>query len=283
MFENTTREQHVSLIVTLPQGALVATSLSVEALGWHRSPGSAKHFYGRSIFLELPIKDAKPAFDFLLEGGWRNAADDTTAAIKAAASGKKTKTGLSNNALHCIPIDAPCRCFLVKTSGRALAMEGPSELVRFENHTCDENLSPEDVGARMGHPSAGPRTQHLYMVLSPIEMLVLSNLTPEEYAWYATHRPGKVFRTVAFTEVTGLAQRNLIAESVLKDAAQELTAKHKKTKTLVSGDLLNRVPFQSWVGYSNSSEGGLFLGDRFHVLAWRFPKSISSQWERADG
>lgn len=273
----------ISLIATLPQSSLVATTLGVEGLGWHRSPGSAKYFHGRSIFLELPHADGKPAFTFLDEGNWRDAAGDTVAALRAAVNGKRTKTALSSQALNCIPVDAAKRAFLVKTSGRALELQGPKELVKFENHTCDEGMTSDEVAARFGRPPDPKRTTHYFMVLAPIELLVASNLSACEYAWYATHRPGKVFRSVVFAEITSVGQRGLVADSVLEDASQELAKKTKKTKTLISGDLLNRIPFQDWIGYGNPAEGGLYLADRNHVLAWRFPQSIPSQWTRSEG
>lgn len=273
----------ISLIATLPQSSLVATSLGIEGFGWHLSPGSAKYFHGRSIFLELPHTEGKPSFAFLDEGSWRDAAGDTVAAIRAALNGKRTKTALSNDALNCVPIDAVKRCFLVKTSGRALELQGPREVVRFTEHSCDEALTSDQVGAKLGRAPDPRRGARFYMVLAPIELLVLSNLSPEEYAWYATHRPGKVFRQLAFAEVVGVAQRNLVAQSVLQEATQELMARSKKTKTLISGDLLNRIPFQDWVGFGNPAEGGLYLADRHHLEAWRFPNPIPSQWSRADG
>ncbi|MGC4120697.1 MAG: hypothetical protein QM765_40195 [Myxococcales bacterium] len=279
-----TAAKNISLIATLPLGTLMATSLSIEELGWHRSPGSAKHFHGRSIFLEVPHENGKPAVKFLDEGGWRDPMADITQALKASAGGKKTKTALSNNALHCIPIDAIKRAWLVKTSGRALELAQPKEIIRFENHQCDEAMLPDEVAARIGRPALGAeRKQHYYMVLAPLEMLVLSNLTPCEYAWYATHRPGKIFRHLAFAEITGLAKRHLVAESVLDAAVKELKQKGKKTKTLSSGDLLNQIPFQDWLGYTSATEGGLYLGDREHLVVWRMPQPVPSQWARADG
>jgi hypothetical protein len=274
--------QNVKLIATLPLGALVATSLSVEALGWHRSPGSAKHFSGRSIFLELPHDNGKASMEFLDEGGWRNPATDIAEALEAAMGGKKTKTALSNNALHCISVDAVRRAYLVKTSGRALELKGPSELLRFSNHTCHDALTPDEVAALVGRPAPAQRKPRFYLVLSPLEMLVLSNLSPEEYAWYATHRPGKIVRHLAFAELTGLPKHHLVADSLLAGAMDELITKNKKTKTLTSGGLLNQVPFSYWVGF-NGTEGGLYLADRDHLVAWRIDQPVPSQWLRAEG
>lgn len=274
--------QNVNLIATLPLGALVATSLSVEELGWHKSPGSAKHFSGRAIFLELPHENGRPSMEFLDEGGWRSPASDIAEALKAAMGGKKTKTALSNNALHCISVDAVRRVHLVKTSGRALELKGPNELLRFESHSCNEALTPDEVSARIGRPAPAERKPRFYLVLSPLEMLVLSNLSPEEYAWYATHRPGKIFRHLVFAELTGLPKHHLVSESVIAGAMDELITKHKKTKTLTSGGLLNQVPFSYWVGF-NGTAGGLYLADRDHLVVWTIDKPVPSQWLRAEG
>jgi hypothetical protein len=273
----------VNLILTLPQSALVATSLSIDELGWHRSPGSAKYFHGRSIFLELAHENGTPKFNFLEEGGWRDANGDTKAALGAILAGKRTKTALSNTALNATPVDALKSCHLVKTSGRGLQLDGPKPLYEFPTHACDESLSPAQVAERIGRPQQPTRPHRFFMILAPVEMLVLSDLTPIEYAWYATHRPGKVFRSVAFAELVGVTQRSVVAEGVLQDAITEISTKGKKTKTLTSGDLLNRVPFQDWVGYGNPTEGGLYVADRNKIAVWRFPQTIPSSWSRAEG
>jgi hypothetical protein len=273
----------VNLILTLPQSAVVATSLGIDELGWHRSPGSAKYFHGRSIFFELAHEDGKPQFQFLEEGGWRDASADTQAALKAILAGKRTKTALSNQAMTCIPVEAIKSCHLVKTSGRALTLQGPKPLYEFPTHKCDESLTPDQVAVHIGREAKAERPHRVYMILAPVEMLVMSDLTPIEYAWYATHRPGKVFRTLAFAELVGVTQRSIVAEGVLRQAAEELATKGKKTKTLSSGDLLNRVPFQDWIGYGNSNEGGLYVADRNRILVWRFPDPIPSSWSRAEG
>jgi hypothetical protein len=121
------------------------------------------------------------------------------------------------------------------------------------------------------------------MVFCPVEFIVLSSLTPPEYAWYSTHRPGKIFRQVLFTELRA-DQTSLAAENLFEQARQEFQASPgKKTKTIVSADCINRVPFQAWVGYRREAEGGIYAGDATRVSLWRFPKEIPHAWERAEG
>ncbi len=271
------------LILTLPQGGITATSLGFEGLARHRSPGSGKHFHGRKVMVELALAGDRPDFTFLDEGGWRDAQGDTTAAVAAVAGGKRTKTALSNNAFSCTPLEAYRRVCLAKTGGEVMELEDGIELHRFASQECQEAMSPADVARAVGLGDAGRRRPRLYLVLCPVELLLFSNLTPEEYAWYATHRPGKVFRQVVFAELKA-DQPQLAAFSRFADARDELGANPaKKTKTVVSDDCLNEVPFESWLGYDESAAGGLYMADRDRIGVWRFPAEIPRAWERAAG
>lgn len=275
--------QKPSLIMTLPQGILTATSLGVEGLAWHRSPGSGKHFHGRHVYFELVADEEKPGFEFLEEGGWRNAKGDTIAALSAVKGGKRTKTAMSNFAFGCTPIDAYRRAFLVKTGGKVLELESRGVLANLDQGKCVESMTPDQVAAAAGLSLPGKREPRLYMVLAPVELLVLSNLTPEEYVWYATHRPGKVFRQVLFAEVQK-GHDLMAAKSVYDEATSELAETPvKKTKTIVVGNCINEIPFNMWSGYGQQTEGGLWLGDQKRVALWRFPAKVPRAWENAEG
>ena len=135
----------------------------------------------------------------------------------------------------------------------------------------------------IGRPSAAERTPRLYMVIAPIQFLMLSNLTPEEYAWYATHRPGKMFRQVMFTEL-GHEELHMAAESRYNDAKRELIEKvTKKTKSIAFEDCINQIPFQHWVGYHQKAEGGLYVGDRNGLKLYPFPAGIPHSWDKCEG
>ena len=269
------------LVLSIPQGITTATSLGIQGLARHYSPGSGKHFTGRKLFVELAIKDQKPNFEFLDDGGWRNAEADSTSALAAANAGNRTKTALSNNAFSCTPIEAYESVFLVKTAGHVVEMEDAGQIHAYNSHDCHDGMSVSEIAAAVGTPENHKRESHLYLVMCPIQLLILSNLTPIEYAWYATHRPGKVFRQVIFSELKNVQSR-LAAESRFIDAQQEINANpDKKTKTIVSGDCINEIPFRAWYGYEDRSEGGLYLANHKQIKLWRFPSEIPAAWDRA--
>jgi len=276
------RELHLLLVV--PHGIVTATSLGIEGYARHRSPGSGKHFSGRTVFVDLAITaDDQPDFRFLDEGNWRDAYGDSVAALRAVRSGKRTKTGVSNNGFSCTPVGAYRGCCLVKTGGRTLQMESSETVIFFSNHDCDEGMSPEQIAKVIGRPSSGHRTPRLYMALCPIQLIMLSNLTPEEYAWYATHRPGKIFRQVMFTELRS-DQPNVAAQNRFENARRELLEKPaKKTKTIAFEDCINNVPFGEWVGYKRETPGGIYTADRNGVSLWQFPAAIPVTWDRSEG
>jgi hypothetical protein len=271
------------LVLSLPQGIITATTLSLPELGRHRSPGSGKYFDGRSILVDLAVRDDAPAFTFLDEGGWRDANADSRAALHAASQeGKRTKTALSNNAFSATPLSAWREVYLAKTGGDVLAMESAGELATFAGAECHEHLTPDEIAKAIGQPVPAKRTPRLLMVFCPIELLMLTNLTPAEYIWYSTHRPGKKFRAVAFTEVHVEPGLHLAAHSVFAAARHELAENAaKKTKTVVFGDCFNRVPFPAWVGYDREETGGVYAGTSTSAHLWRFPERIPRAWERA--
>lgn len=270
------------LILTIPHGNVTATSLGIDGLAKRRSPGSGKHFRGRNIMIDLACDGEKPGFSYLDEGGWRDAQSDSVAALAGVKAGSRTKTALSNSAFCAVPISAFQGCSLVKTGGEVLTLAAPRQLISYTNHGCNERMTTEQVADTIGRPASAERQPRLYMVIAPIQFLMLSNLTPEEYAWYATHRPGKMFRQVMFTEL-GHEEQHIAAESRYADAKRELIEKvTKKTKSIAFEDCINQIPFQHWVGYHQRSEGGLYVGDRAGLMLYPFP-SIPHSWDKLEG
>jgi hypothetical protein len=274
-----------NLILTVPQGSVIATSLDIEAFARHRSPGAGRYFEGKAVYIPLAIQGSGAGFRFAEEGGWRDPAADTASALAAVADGRKrTKTALSNAAFSITPIDAFAGVFLAKTGGQILQLQAGVELLRYASHSYSwgHGLSSDEVSKAAGSKIPASRTPRLYMILAPIELVILSNLTPEEYGWYATHRPGKVFRQVMFTELTG-SGRGLVADSVYDEAKAELVKEpSKKTKTVYAGSALNRVPYQSWMGHQRGQAGGIYVGDRDKLVVYRLPETRSTAWERAE-
>lgn len=271
------------LILTIPHGNVTATSLGIAGLARRRSPGSGKHFRGRSILIDLACDGDKPGFTYLDEGGWRDACGDSVAALAGVKAGSRTKTALSNSAFSAVPISAFQGCNLVKTGGETLSLAEPKSLITYANHGCNERMTTEQVAETIGRPSLAVRTPRLYMVIAPIQFLMLSNLTPEEYCWYATHRPGKIFRQVMFTEL-GHEELHMAAESRYNDAKRELIEKvTKKTKSIVFEECMNQIPFEHWVGYHQKAEGGLYVGDKSGLKLYPFPAGIPHSWDKVEG
>lgn len=271
------------LIMTLPHGNVTATNLGVDGLAKRRSPGSGKHFRGRSILVELACDGEKPDFAYLNEGGWRNAGADSVQALVGVKAGSRTKTALSNDAFNSVPLSAYRGCYLVKTGGEALALGGAQPLTKFARHDCHEKMGCDEIAQIIGQPVPAQRVPRLYMVIAPVQFIMLSNLTPAEYAWYATHRPGKIFRQVMFTEL-GHEELHMAAQSRFADAKQELLENTtKKTKSIVFEDCLNQIPFQHWFGYHGKAQGGLYVGDREQLVLYPFPTPIPHAWEKVEG
>ncbi len=270
------------LIISLPYDMCTATSLGVDGLAGHNSPGSGQVFHSRAIFVDLKLDKGKPGFTFRDEGGWRDAKADTETAL-AECETKRTKTALSNSAFNVVPMDAFESVSLVKTGGHVLTLESAGELFRFRNHAWRLNMSPDDLAEAAGLPRQPSRQPRCYMVFAPVELVILSNLTPEEYAWYATHRAGKLFRQVMFTEIKPNL-RDLAAEQTVDEARDALSrSPSKKTKTVFHGSAIDKVPFTAWIGFGANDQGGLYCADRDHLRLWRFPAKIPSSWAKADG
>jgi hypothetical protein len=274
---------NLNLILTIPYGLVVATQLGVEGFAKHRSPGSAKYFRGKTIQIDLALEGDRPAFRFLDEGGWRDATGDAIAALAAVRQGKRTKTALSNDGFNVAPLSAYKHLFLVKTGAHMLEMDPPVQLLEFVNHACHEELTADQVAGSIGRPAPASRSVRLYMIIEPVQFLVMSNLTPEEYAWYVTHRPGKIFRQVMFTELAA-EDDEIVAASRYVEARAELTAKPtKKTKVIALGEFLEDIPFHAWIGYRREAQGGLYVADRNGINLWSFPKVIPRTWDTHNG
>ena len=274
-----------NLILSLPQSSIVATSLDVEGFARHRSPGAGRYFEGKAVYVQLAVEGGKAAFKFREEGGWRDSSGDTDAALRSVVNARKrTKTALSNSAFSITPSEAFKAVALAKTGGQVLQLEGPRTLARYTSHSYawGKGLSADEVAKAAGTAVPAVRKPRLYLILAPIELVVLSNLTPEEYGWYATHRPGKVFRQVLFTELQP-GGRGLVADAVYEAAQKELEEDpSKKTKTVYTGSALNRVPYQSWTGYMGEGAGGVYVGDREGIALWKLPATRPHAWDRAE-
>jgi len=273
---------NLNLVLSLPTEVITATSLGVPGLAWHHSPGTSGKFHGHSVLVDLALENGQPAFTYLDEGGWRDAMADTRMALEATKSGKRTKTALSNAAFNCTPLSAYRRVYLAKTGGALLELQPGERIASFQGRASAENLSPDQIAKLAELPVVENRRAHYYLVISPVEMLVLSNLTPAEYVWYATNRSGKIFRQTLFAELSQHT-RDLAARDVFETALRELTeTPMKKTKTVTLGECFARIPYSGWKGYGEDAVGGLYGGDQDGALLWQFPREIPHAFERAN-
>ena len=161
-------------------------------------------------------------------------------------------------------------------------MQPGEQIAQFRGRASAENLSPDEIAQVAELPAVEKRGTHYYLVISPVEMLVLSNLTPAEYVWYATHRSGKLFRQLLFAELSQ-HMRDVASRDVFETALEELTdTPRKKTKTVMLGQCFAQIPYSGWRGYGEAAVGGLYGGDRDGAILWRFPKEIPHAFERAN-
>lgn len=272
----------INLVLDLPSAMITATSLGLAELAWHRSPGTSSKYHGRSIMVDLAVKDNAPDFEFLDDGGWRDANADAKYALSVVNEKKKTKTALSNNAFSVTPFSAFNSVNLCKSSGALMEMSPREDLATFTEHTKAGRLTPDEIAEAAGLPKQESRTPRLYLVIAPVELLILSNLTPEEYVYYSTHRPGKVFRQVVFTEIA--RHSDDLAARVMFELANKTLAENpdKKTKTISQVEGFRRMPFSGWKGYCQGVEGGLYGGDCNNAYFWSFPDKIPQDWERSN-
>ena len=56
--------ERLNLVLTIPHGSVIATSLGVDGLAHHLSPGSGRHFHGRAIFVDLALAEGAAAFSY---------------------------------------------------------------------------------------------------------------------------------------------------------------------------------------------------------------------------
>lgn len=158
---------------------------------------------------------------------------------------------------------------LVKTSAKALSLSGPEKVATFTNHVCDSDLSTDEVSKAAGLPVPAQRLPRLYLVLAPVEFLILSNLTPEEYLWYSTHRAGNMFRQVMFTEVLPTSSRAWPKASTRAPCASWKTSARRPRPCCRATASTTCRSASGW-GYASQS-GGLYVGDRNHAMLAALP------------
>ena len=148
-------EKHLYLIL-YPNEALVASQLSPEAFAKHYSVGSPRHFMGKVIFAEIDAT-YRDSNDYLR-------IDQYLRQSEKPEGPKRTKFVKSYRVLEHIDLQALPRLYLVPTDGAVLGLDKSQE-------PLDEDSEPR---------------VRVYQELSPLKLVVASNLDPHQFGCYIT-------------------------------------------------------------------------------------------------
>lgn len=245
-------EKHLYLIL-YPNEALVASQLSPEAFAKHYSVGSPRHFLGKVVFAEIDAA-YRDADDYLRIGQYLGY-------TQKPEGPKRTKFVKSYRVLEHIDFSALRRLYLVTTDGAALGLD-QSEA---PNHDGDE-----------------PRVR-VYQELSPLQLLVASNLDPPSFGRYITQESWskgapKIFFCQYDIDVEEVVARNEtvgygmgmgplpnVNPTNLPAALKELRAQpDKRTKTISLNPNLDAMSYKA-------IQPGFWFADRVSTVFYRMP------------
>jgi hypothetical protein len=148
-------QKHLYLIL-FPNEALVSSQLTPEEFGQHYSIGSARHFMGKVIFVEVDINFRHEYLQI------DKALNDTESGIPGRP--KRTKFAKSYRVLEHIDLGALQKLYLVTTDGGILGL--------------DKEKQRADYG--------DPVHVRLYQEICPLRLLVASRLDPNQFGHYIT-------------------------------------------------------------------------------------------------
>ncbi len=223
-------QKHLYLIL-FPNEALVASQLTPEEFGNHYSIGSARHFMGKVIFVEVDINYRHEYLQI----------DDTLKSTESGIPGrpKRTKFVKSYRVLEHVDFSALEKLYLVSTDGGVLGLEKAQQ--------------PADYG-----------DQHvrLYQEICPLRLLVASSLDPRQFGRYITEETWskgapKIFFTKYDIDVAATVANNEVRAfnmgplpnvnptnlpTALKELHEDPT---KKTKTVSLNPNLDFVSYKA--------------------------------------
>jgi len=161
-------EKHLYMIV-FPVTALVASQLKPNEFAEHYTIGSAKHFQGKVIFVEVDINFRNPYFDI-----------DHYLALtvpKADGTPKRTKFISSYTVLEHIDLKALRCMYLVTANGKALELSAKPYTAINE-----------------------PGLVRIYQEIAPLSNLIASRLDQRTFGKYITESKSKGARKIFFTQ-----------------------------------------------------------------------------------
>lgn len=223
-------EKHLYLILH-PNEALVASQLTPEEFGKHYAVGSPRHFSGKVIFAEVDINFRHMYFD--IDGMLARTEKD------GGKVPKRTKFVSSYRVLEHIDFNKLKDLYLVTVDGKVLGIHGSRE-----------------------YPKEPPcRLVCVYQEITPLHVLVASNLTPPEFGKFLTTE----FKTkgaphLFFTQIELNADELLNSKKYeiasplpnvnlghLKEGIRELMGNpDKRTKTISLDSILPHLSYRSF-------------------------------------
>jgi hypothetical protein len=162
-------QKHLYLIL-FPNEALVASQLTPEEFGQHYSIGSARHFMGKVIFVEVDISFRHEYLRI----------DDILKNTESGIPGrpKRTKFVKSYRVLEHVDFSALQKLYLVSTDGGVLGLDKDAQAVNYDKHHV-----------------------RLYQEICPLRLLVASSLDPHQLGRYITEETwSKGAPKIFFTE-----------------------------------------------------------------------------------
>jgi hypothetical protein len=162
--------KHLYLIL-FPNEALVASQLTPEEFGQHYCIGSARHFMGKVIFVEVDINFRHEYLQI----------DDVLKNTESGIPGrpKRTKFVKSYRVLEHVDFSALQKLYLVTTEGGVLGLDREKQQAKYSDR--------DHV--------------RLYQEICPLRLLVASRLNPNQFGHYITEQTwSKGAPKIFFTE-----------------------------------------------------------------------------------
>jgi len=250
--------KHLYLIL-YPVDALVASQLEPTEFARHFSVGSAKHFEGKTIFVEIDPAFRSPGLPV----------EEALAQTVPHPDGtpKRTKYVSMYNTLSRVDLSAVGDLFLVTVDGLALKIKKSAA-----------------VEPRVAEPI------HVFHLMSPLSFPIACKLSPIQYARYITKESQfKRLPKVSFAELDVRASQ--IAEAGTPPEVTPIPNTHrvhvwnslkelasipgKKTKTLSIQDTLDHMPFLSW-------KNGVWISDGELDLFFALPAKDTLKYDYPD-
>ncbi len=222
-------QKHLYLIL-YPNEALVASELNPEDFGKHYAVGSPKHFSGKVIFAEIHL-DFRHDY-FQIEEYLRR----TDSGMPGVP--KKTKFIKSYRVLEHVDLESILALYLVTVNGHVLKLEKSDDFTLFQQ----------------------PKRLRVYQEICPLQLLVASNLDPQQFGKYITIETEskgapKIFFTqykldveklLATTDAQSLSASpfpNINASNLTAAILELVNNPDKRTKTISLNEVFGQISY----------------------------------------